>query len=59
MAKTEVEAAKLSAQEYKLCRNRDCPVVYYAGEVQLKKNDLRVPINFKERNYEGSRLLLL
>lgn len=53
MAKTEVEAAKLSAQEYKLCRNRGCPVAYYAGEVQLEKNDLRVPVNFKERNYEG------
>ena len=53
MAKTEVEAAKLSAQEYKLCRNRDCPVVYFAGELQLEKSDLRVPVNFKERNYEG------
>ena len=53
MAKTELEAAKLSAREYKLCRNRDCPVVYYSGEVQLKKSELRVPINFKERNYEG------
>ncbi len=53
MAKTQVEAAKLSAQEYKLCRNRDCPVVYYAAEVQLEKSDLRVPVNFKERNYEG------
>ena len=53
MAKTEVEAVKLSAQEYKLCRNRDCPVAYYAGEVQLEKSDLRVPVNFKERNYEG------
>jgi hypothetical protein len=53
MAKTEVEAAKLSAQAYKLCRNRDCLVVYYAGEIQLEKSDLRVPVNFKERNYEG------
>ena len=53
MAKTEVEAAKLSAQEYRLCRNRDCPVVYYAKEIQIEKRDLRVPLNFKERNYEG------
>ena len=53
MAKTEVEAVKLSAREYQLCRNRDCPVVYYAGEVQLEKSDLRVLVNFKERNYEG------
>lgn len=53
MAKTEVEAVKLSAQEYKLCRNRDCPLVYYASEGRLEKSDLRVPINFKERNYEG------
>ena len=52
-AKTEVEAVKLSAQAYQLCRNRDCPVVYYTGEVQLQKSDLRVPVNFKERNYEG------
>lgn len=53
MAKTEVEAAKLCAQEYKLCRNRDCPVVYYVGEIQIEKSDLRVPVNFKEPNYEG------
>jgi len=53
MAKTELEAAKLSAREYKLCRNRDCPVVYYSGEIQLEKSDLRVPVNLKERNYEG------
>ena len=53
MAKTQVEAAKLSAREYKLCRNRDCPVVYYAGEIQIEKSDLRVAINFKEREYEG------
>src|SRR5918992_2565514 len=52
MVKT-AEAAKLSAQEYKLCRNRDCPVVYYAAEVQLEKSDLRGPVNFKEWNYEG------
>jgi hypothetical protein len=53
MAKTKVDAAKLSAQEYKLCRNFDCPVVYYAVGIQLEKSDLRVPVNFKERNYEG------
>ena len=53
MAETEVEAVKLSAQEYKLCRSRDCSVVYYAEKVQLEKKDLRVPVNFKERNYEG------
>ena len=53
MAETEVEAVKLSAQEYKLCRNSNCPVVYYAGKVQLEKSDLRVPVNFKEQNYEG------
>ena len=53
MAKTEVEAAKLSSQEYQLCRNHDCPVVYYAGEIQIEKSELRVPVNFKESNYEG------
>ena len=53
VAKTEVEAVKLSAQEYKLCRNRGCPVVYYAEKVQLEKKDLRVPVNFKEQDYEG------
>jgi hypothetical protein len=53
MAKTELEAAKLSAQEYKLCRNADCPVVYYSGEIQIEKSDLRVAVNFKERSYEG------
>lgn len=53
MTKTEVEAVKLSAQEYKLCPNHDCPVVYYAGEIQIEKSELRVPVNFKERNYDG------
>ncbi len=53
VAKTEVGPVKLSAQEYKLCRNPNCPVVYYADKVQLEKSDLRVPVNFKERNYEG------
>jgi hypothetical protein len=53
MAKTEVEAVKLSAQEYKLCRKRGCPVVYYGGEARLEKSELRVPVNFKERDYEG------
>jgi hypothetical protein len=53
MAKSEVPAAKLSAQEYQLCRNRDCLVVYYAKEIQIEKRELRVPVNFKDRNYEG------
>jgi hypothetical protein len=53
MARTEVEAARLSGREYQLCRNRECPVVYYAGEIKLEKSDLRVPINFKERDYQG------
>ena len=53
MAKTEAEAVKLSAQDYKLCRRSDCPIVYYSGEIQLLKSDLRVPINFKEQNYDG------
>jgi hypothetical protein len=53
MAKKETAAVKLSAREYKLCRNRDCPVVYYAGDIQLDKSELRVPVNFKEANYEG------
>ena len=53
MARTETDAVKLSAQEYQLCRNPDCPVVYYAGKIQIEKSDLRVPVNFKERLYEG------
>lgn len=53
MAKTEVPAVKLSAQEYRLCRTPDCPVVYYAGEIRIEKSELRVPVHFKERNYEG------
>ena len=53
MAKAKLEAAKLSAHDYQLCRNHDCPVVYYAGELQLEKGDIRVPVNFKERNYDG------
>lgn len=53
MVKTDVEAAKLIAREYKLCRNPDCAVVYYFGGIQLEKSDLRVPVNFKEQNYEG------
>ena len=53
MAKTEPEAAKISAQEYNLCRNHNCSVGYYAVGVQLEKGELRVPVNFKERNYQG------
>lgn len=53
MAETKVEAHKLSTQEYRLCRNRDCPVVYYSGEIQIEKSELRVPVNFKEAKYEG------
>ena len=53
MARTDVEAAKLTVEKYKLCRNRDCPVVYYAGEIQLEKTELRVRVNFKEKSYDG------
>ena len=53
MAKTDVEALKLSAREYKLCHNWDCPVVYYAAEISIERNELRVPVNFKEKSYEG------
>ena len=53
MARTDVEAAQLSAHEYKVCRNRDCPVVYYAAQIELEKNELRVPVNFKEQHYDG------
>ena len=42
MAKFAVQAGKLSVEEYQLCRNRDCPVVYCGREVQLVKSDLRV-----------------
>jgi hypothetical protein len=54
MARTEVEASQLSAQQYQLCRNRDCPVVYHAEGIQIEKSGLRVPVNFKEPNYEGA-----
>ncbi|HWP22977.1 MAG TPA: hypothetical protein VNM15_02175 [Candidatus Binatia bacterium] len=53
MAKTELEAIKLSAQEYYLCRTPDCLVVYYAEEIRIEKSELRVPVNFKEQNYDG------
>ena len=53
MVKIEVEAVRLSAGAYKLCHNLSCPVVYFAPEIIIEKADLRVPINFKEKNYEG------
>ena len=53
MVKIEVEAVRLSAGAYKLCHNLSCPVVYFAPEITIEKTDLRVPVNFKEKDYEG------
>jgi hypothetical protein len=53
MAKTSVEAQKLGQPSYNLCRNPDCPVVYFARGITIDKADLRVPVNFKEKNYDG------
>jgi len=53
MASTKLEAVKLSARAYKLCRTLDCPVVYFTDAIQIVKQELRVPVNFKERNYGG------
>jgi hypothetical protein len=53
MAETRVESLKLSAAEYGICRTVDCPVVYFAPGIAIEKSELRAPVNFKERNYEG------
>lgn len=53
MVRTDVEAVKLSAQVYRLCRNLICPAVYFAPGITIVKTELRVPVNFKEKNYEG------
>ena len=53
MVKTSVEAHKLGQPSYKLCRNRDCPVVYFAPGIAINKTELRVPVNFKEKNCDG------
>jgi len=53
MARTDVEAVKLSAQAYRLCQNLICPAVYFARGMTIDKFELRVPVNFKEKNYEG------
>ena len=53
MAKTSVEACKLAHPSYKLCRIPDCPVVYFAPGITIEKTELRVPVNFKEKNYDG------
>jgi len=53
MAKTDVEAVKLSAQDYRVCRNLICPAVYFSPGITIDKIGLRVPANFKEKNYEG------
>ena len=53
MVKIEVEAVRLSAGAYKLCHNLSCPVVYFAPEISIEKADLRVSVNFKEKDYEG------
>jgi len=53
MAKTSVEAHKLARRSYWLCRNPDCSVVYFAPGITVEKAELRVPVNFKEKNYDG------
>jgi Zinc binding domain len=53
MVKTSVEAYKLSQPTYRLCRNPDCPVVYFAHGNTIDKTELRVPVNFKEINYNA------
>jgi hypothetical protein len=53
MAKISVDAYKLGQPSYKLCRNADCPVVYFARGIAIDKSELRVPVNFKERHYDG------
>jgi hypothetical protein len=53
MAKTSVEAPKLGQPLYKVCRNPDCPVVYFVRGIAIDKTELRVPVNFKEKNYDG------
>ena len=53
MVKTAVPAEKLSQATYKLCRNIGCPVVYFAHGIAIGKSELRVPVNFKEKSYDG------
>ena len=53
MVRADVDAVKLSAQAYRLCRNLICPAVYFAPGITIVKTELRVPVNFKEKNYEG------
>jgi Zinc binding domain len=53
MVKKAVAADKLSQATYWLCRNVGCPVVYFAPGIAIEKTELRVPINFKEKNYDG------
>jgi Zinc binding domain len=53
MAKTSVEACKLARPSYQLCRNSDCPVVFFSLGITIEKSELRVPVNFKEKNYDG------
>lgn len=53
MAKTSVDAYKLARPSSQLCRSADCPVVYFAPGITIEKAELRVPVNFKEQNYEG------
>jgi hypothetical protein len=53
MAETSVEFFKLSAAEYRICRTVDCAVVYFAPGIAIEKSEPRVPVNFKEKNYEG------
>lgn len=53
MAKTSVEACKLARPSYQLCRNPDCSVVYFAPGITIEKAEIRVPVNFKEKNYDG------
>ncbi len=51
--KNRVAPEKLSQATYKLCRNLDCPIVYFAPGIIIEKTELRVRVNFKEKSYDG------
>ncbi len=49
LARLEVDAARLSAKDYRFCETRACPVVYFsASGAHIDRGDLRVAVHQKD-----------
>lgn len=49
LARSEVDAARLSGRDYRFCASPDCPVVYFSPDREpLRRHDLRAPVHQKD-----------